>query len=154
MLCNLSRVATEAVISELMKGTFLSGPMVIMRKCDAQLIAFLQERGSLSKEALRSALHKGICACGRSCYEHHIARPSVTPPDHTLSPEALGYACRHGTVTSAEATRIRFEPGETLREYVEKAENFLEKVLSQITEITIRPDRERSVFHDPCSCHD
>jgi len=153
MLCNLSRVATEAVISEIVRGGFLSGPMVLMRKCDAQLIAFLQEKGSLSNEALRSALHKGICACGRSCYEDHIARPSFTPPDHTLSPEALGYACRHGIVTSVEAARIRFDHGETLREYVEKTENFLEEVLSQITEIAIRPNRERSVFYDPCSCH-
>lgn len=154
MQCNLGRAATEAVISEIVSKGFLSGPTVIMRKCDAQMIAFLQEKGFLSNDELRSALHKGICACGRSCYENHIARPSVTPPDHTLSPEALGYACLHEEITPHEATLIRFNHDETLTGYLRNADGFLEKVLSQIIEIATRPDRERSVFHDPCSCHD
>lgn len=114
---------------------------------------FLLENGFLDPEALRSAVHEGICTLGRRCFDRHIAHPNILP-DHTLSPEALGYACRHGTVTAEEAACIRFDHDETLGKYVEKAEDFLEKVLTQITKIATQPDREQSAFHDPCSCHD
>ena len=156
MFCNLNRAASVVVINELNYGEFLSGSRVNMRKRDALLIQFLIESGCLSDQSLRDAVHIGICNCGYRCFKTHIANPMLTRPDHTRSPQALGYAYLHGKVSQKEARLIMFDHGESLYEYRNNASGFLESVMEQIAQIATSPEPEsfQPQMYDPCSCHD
>lgn len=108
------------------------GRVVIGREKDALLMKWVFEHEYVLKEDLAKAVHDRLCAIGREAYEWHVRAPIVNYPDHSASPEALGYAILHGVVSDEEAKRIRFDHGETAKEYRKMAEGLCEKVMEQL----------------------
>ncbi len=100
-----------------------------------KLRCFLFENNYLEKESLRHLIHKQLLACGKKMYRTHADSMQdgqlITFPDHLMSPHALGYAIKCGTV---HPVLIRFDHGETAKEYMNKAEGLLNGVINQLLE--------------------
>lgn len=121
-------------------GTNLSlhgdGVAVVGNKKDALLVKWVIENEYVSRNALEDAVHDSICKIGRSIFEWHIQMPHSNYPDHALSPEALGYAMKHGIISSKEIAQIRFDHGQTADTYLQYSEGLLEKVMRQLADGT------------------
>lgn len=99
---------------------------------DALLMKWVLEQHYVSEEDIAKAVHDGLCRSGRENYEWHIRAPSMNAPDHSDSPEALGYAILHGTVSDEETKQIYFDHGETAEGYRKMAEGLHKKVMRQL----------------------
>lgn len=132
------------------------GIAVIGSKEDAQMLQGVIASGYIPADLLRKAVHDGICDIGREMFEWHRAHPLLNRLDRCLSPEAFGYAMKHGELSTKEIASVRFDHGETPEEYIASAEDLLDKVLKQLAEGTAFSDL--SAFADMlssdehCSC--
>jgi hypothetical protein len=131
------------------------GIAVIGSREDAQLVKWLIENRYFPEGMLEAAIHDCICKIGREMFEWHRKNPLDNYPDHALSPEALGYAIKHGAVSSKEAASIRFDHGETVAQYIASSDGLFEKVMQQLREGTAFFDWASLAFPgDSCDCHD
>lgn len=98
-----------------------------------KLRCFLFDNGYLDKKDLKHFINKQLLAFGKRMYRVHTESMQegrlITFPDHLISPHALGYAIKCGTVLPIF---IRFDHGETAKEYMKKADGLLEEVLEQL----------------------
>ena len=99
--------------------------LLFHKQSEIAITKFTIEMGWLEPEAVREALHLNLLQTGRRSFEQH--KKKQVEPDHTTSPHALAYAIGHGAVTAAEAVKIKFEHGETLRTFYVGVEKTLLK---------------------------
>ena len=158
-LANFSRPMMEKCILDAISANLsLSGDglAVIGQKKDAQLVKWIIENEYVPIEKIRQAVHAGICDIGREMFEW-CGRESAYRkyPDHCLSPEALGYAMKHGSISNQEIASIRFDHGETAEQYIASSDGLFEKVMRQLRSGTAFFDLSNLVFPaDSCCCHD
>lgn len=112
------------------------GIAVVGDKKDALLVKWIIDNEYVSKETLEHDVHESICNIGRNMLVWHLTSPLQNYPDHALAPEALGYAMKHGAISSEEIAQIRFDHGETADTYLQYSEGLLEKVMRQLAEGT------------------
>lgn len=98
-----------------------------------KLRSFLIDNGYIAKKDLVSAVNKMLLAFGKKMHRVHTesmqdGRLTIFP-DHLPSPHALGYAIKNGSVLPIQ---IKFDHGETAKEYMVKAEGLLDKVVAQL----------------------
>lgn len=120
----------EAVLRILSQNLGMIGACILLGNNEAFLIKQMLEGGIISPEEVEKALHEGLLWFGYQMCEQHM-RIGIAP-DHLRSPQALGYAIKHGWVNSDTASRIRFDHGETLEKYEAYADGLLECLLRQV----------------------
>lgn len=125
---------SEAILNRIRTRMDLWGnnQVVVGTAKDALLMKWVFENEYVPKDDIAKAVHERLCEIGRGVYEWHIAAPLIRYPDHSVSPEALGYAILHGAVSVEEARMIRFDHGETADEYRKMAEGLHESVVRQL----------------------
>lgn len=106
--------------------------MEIGSKEDSLLMKWVFEHKYIPEGDISKAVHERLCAIGRKMYEKHIRAPLTNYPDHSASPEALGYALLHGIISADEALMIHFDHNETVDMYRKKAEKLHESVMQQL----------------------
>lgn len=144
-------VVLEAIRTDM--SLYGNGLVTIGDEEDARLVKTLIEIGYLPQRELALAVHKGICNVGREMFEWHRVSPLQNHPDHALSTEALGYAMKHGALSSEEMASIRFDHGETPEKYIKSSEGLFEKVMQQIRDGTAFFDLS-GLGGNPDNCHD
>lgn len=112
------------------------GKAVIGTRTDAQLVKWMLDNRYVSFTEVSEAVHDGICAIGRNMYEWCCADPLGHHPSCSLSPDALGYAMRNGSLSAKEIALIPFARGETPEKYMDMSCGLLEKVMQQLRDGT------------------
>lgn len=112
------------------------GIAVIGQKKDALLVKWIIDNQYIPGDKLRRAVHDGICQAGREMFEWCRASPLLHRPDHVLCPAGLGYAMKHGAISSEEVALLRFDHYETPEEYIALSRGLLDKVIKQLAEGT------------------
>ncbi len=98
-----------------------------------QFLKALFESDVFKPEHFRTAVIAGVTTCGLEMYDQ-VMRGSIYP-DHVASPEALAYVLKSGAVTSDQATRIRFDHGETLAQFEARADRLIDNILFQLANL-------------------
>lgn len=127
---SLGESFTSAVLQDLSEQLNVFETRVLLSPNQFTFIKRMLDRGDLSLDQVRDAVHEGLLRRGREMYQQHI-RLRIAP-DHLDSPQALGYAIQHGRITESETKRIRFDHHETLEEYRAYADGLLECMTEQI----------------------
>ena len=148
----------EAICSNIRANLVLYGSCraVIGDSDDALLVKWVIDNEYISKAKLERAVHDGICQVGRGMFEWCLANPSFNRPDHATSPEALGYAIKHGVISSEEVKLLQFDMGDTPEGFIKSSEGLLESVMSQLAagtaffDISALPNF--GDCHDACCC--
>ena len=100
-----------------------------------KLRCFLFENDYLDKGAMRHILHKQLLAFGKKMYRLHTDSLQegrfIKHPNQLISPHALGYAIKCGTVLPI---CVHFEKGKSAKDYMAKAEGLLGNVTRQLLE--------------------
>lgn len=100
-------------------------------KQDTVLIQWVIQHNYIEHNAIAEAVHEAICRNGREVFEWHRRSPR-NYPDHSHSPQALGYAIAYGALTDEEIRLISFDHGETAETYRKMSEGLYETVMSQL----------------------
>lgn len=151
----------EAVLGGIYTNLSLHGGgiAVVGDKKDALLMKWIIDNEYVSKETLEHDVHESICNIGRNMLVWHLTNPLRNYPDHALSPEAFGYAMKHGAISSEEIARIHFDHGQTADVYILSSQGLLEKVMRQLAEGTafydlscLSDDSDLFSTHDHVCC--
>lgn len=144
------------VLSKIQNDLVLSFNRVIMSEKDTLLLKWMIESHYISETKLSAAVHLGLCNLGRKCYLwcQNGSSFRINYPDHSLSPEAFGYAIRQGAITPEEAATIRFDHNETLEGFIAGGDGLLESVMEQLAEGVLPFKTADSTDSDSCFCHD
>lgn len=143
----------EAVLRILSQNLGMIGACILLGNNEAFLIKQMLEDGIISPEEVKKALHEGLLWFGYRMCEQHM-RIGIAP-DHLRSPQALGYAIKHGWVNSDTASRIRFDHGETLEKYEAYADGLPERLFEQIIAgpADVCPSSLGTIGDDYFGCH-
>ena len=115
------------------EGGLFSFPL---EKDTQKIFLALYYAGIFSEDEIKEVLHKRILDSGRGAYDEVL---SGVYPDHSSSPESLGYLMKH-SLTPKEISRIHFDHGEKPEDYLKKSEGFLDVVFKSV----IKPIPEES----------
>jgi hypothetical protein len=126
----LSRVP-EALLFSVELTLHLHAHQVKLTQKEAEMVAFLVKQGFISRERLSQSIHKGLCRFGKEMHEEYLRG---VYPDHVRSPEAYAYAIREGWVQPAGVKHIRFDHGETLEQFMARADGLLDRVTTQLVD--------------------
>lgn len=96
----------------------------------------LFEADLLKPAEVREAVAEGIVLYGLKMYDQ-VQRG--TWPDHVASPPALAYAIKSYRIPPERARSIRFDHDETLERFLRRADQLVERVLSQLFPIVAGP---------------
>lgn len=110
----------------------------------------LYKKGVFSEEEVKARIHERLIEIGKRTYQEILRG---TRPDHTLSPESLGYIIKHGILSAEEISLIDFDHNETADEYVMRAEDALNKVFGiVVSPIPEKYSNVEGVSFEPCDC--
>lgn len=137
-----SNKATSATLEALRSGGWLSSfgiDSIAMEEDDKKLLKFLIKEKYISRDILMSAVHVGLCTAGRRAYEWCMKNPALNHPDHSTSPKALGYAMMHRVFSQEEISKLQFDHGETVEEYIRSAEGLLDLFVAEFVKPYVKP---------------
>ena len=137
-------IVVRGICDELEKGLILNGDRILLASRSARMVKLLLDEGSLSEKDCREAVHKGLLQYGREMYVQY----QRLPMGQLLSPQALGYAAAHGTVTAEELATVHSSDNDLIEQYKENPGALLDSVMKRL-----RAGPPASVFADvdaPC----
>lgn len=139
-----TEVLKDLVLSKLEEGNwfFRDSISVSINESERRLFLTLLELGYLTEEEFMKAIRVGICAKGIESYIDHIK--CGTPPYHTWSPEALGYAFAQGCISMEEAAKIVFDDNKTIEYYMHLGQDFDQKLRNQFERFPFRHHATRT----------
>lgn len=126
MRSEVSRVITEMITKHCETIGFGYIQIIGLSNDNLILIRSLYQSGIVHEDELRKAFHEVLIRSGVRSFGE-ITR--LTAPDHTSHPYAIGYAAKHGVLTSEQTRHIVFDHDETIEQYIEESTDLLDKVM-------------------------
>ncbi len=136
----------------------LFGMRVAVEEGDDLLLRWLIQNGIIKKTEFEQAIHQGLCACGRRCYLWTQNNPALNRPDHSLAPEAIGWALMHKAISYEEGLLMKFDHGETIESYILSAYDLLDWAIAEFNKPYVpdlfEPSKSLHKDADSCCLHD
>jgi hypothetical protein len=156
----LSYHVKEMALEFISKGNWYSdflGRRISFSEENEILLKWLIQNERLGKNELEEAIHKGLCVTGRTAYLWTRRDPLLNRPDHSLAPDAIGWALMHKAITYEEALIMKFDHGETIESYIKSAYDLLDWAVAEFRKpyvpFIFEPSKSLDEV-DACCAHD
>lgn len=119
----------KSAVLDSIKRLSIYGRVISWSNENVKVLTMLLNEKVVSQEEIEQAVHERLINAGRSSWGEVMGG---TYPDHTTSPEALGYALRYGVFTKTDERAIRYDHGDTKESFIASSEGMKESIVRQL----------------------